>query len=59
MVLAEGTARAGLLAHMHRHLPLARHKLPRALFVVEALPRNAMGKVQKKQLEQRVSAAGL
>ena len=59
VVLAEGTARAGLLAHMHRHLPLARHKLPRALFVVEALPRNAMGKVQKKQLEQRVIAAGL
>jgi malonyl-CoA/methylmalonyl-CoA synthetase len=29
---------------------LARYKLPKRVFFVEALPRNAMGKVQKKAL---------
>lgn len=59
VVLAEGTTRVGLLERMHAHIQLAKHKQPRALFVVEALPRNAMGKVQKKHLEQRVIAAGV
>ena len=29
---------------------LARYKLPKRVFFVESLPRNAMGKVQKKAL---------
>lgn len=59
VVLREGTERAGLLEQMQQHVQLAKHKQPRALFVVEALPRNAMGKVKKKHLEQRVIAAGV
>jgi malonyl-CoA/methylmalonyl-CoA synthetase len=40
---------------------LARFKQPKHIFLVEALPRNAMGKVQKKELRERygkVFAAG-
>jgi fatty acid CoA ligase FadD36 len=29
---------------------LSRHKRPRQVHLVDALPRNAMGKVQKRQL---------
>ncbi|MDQ3621121.1 MAG: malonyl-CoA synthase [Verrucomicrobiota bacterium] len=32
---------------------LARYKLPRRIFVVDTLPRNAMGKVQKKELREQ------
>ena len=32
---------------------LARFKQPKHVFVVDALPRNAMGKVQKKELRER------
>jgi malonyl-CoA/methylmalonyl-CoA synthetase len=32
---------------------LARFKQPKHVFVVHALPRNAMGKVQKKELRER------
>ena len=32
---------------------LARFKLPRQLFIVDELPRNAMGKVQKNLLRER------
>jgi len=32
---------------------LARFKLPRQVFVLEELPRNAMGKVQKNSLRER------
>ncbi|MEO8812084.1 MAG: malonyl-CoA synthase [Caulobacteraceae bacterium] len=35
---------------------LARYKLPRRIVVVEALPRNAMGKVQKAALRERYAA---
>jgi malonyl-CoA/methylmalonyl-CoA synthetase len=31
---------------------LARYKLPKRIFVTDALPRNAMGKVQKKDLRE-------
>jgi malonyl-CoA/methylmalonyl-CoA synthetase len=41
---------AGLMAHAGAQL--ARFKLPRAIEVVEALPRNAMGKVQKAELRK-------
>jgi malonyl-CoA/methylmalonyl-CoA synthetase len=36
---------------------LARFKQPRAWEIVEALPRNTMGKVQKNVLRQRFGAA--
>jgi malonyl-CoA/methylmalonyl-CoA synthetase len=39
-----------LMAHAKRHL--ASFKVPKAIFFVEALPRNSMGKVEKKQLRQ-------
>jgi malonyl-CoA/methylmalonyl-CoA synthetase len=32
---------------------LARFKQPKHVFVVDALPRNSMGKVQKKELRDR------
>ena len=32
---------------------LAKYKLPKRIFVTDALPRNAMGKVQKKDLRER------
>jgi malonyl-CoA/methylmalonyl-CoA synthetase len=32
---------------------LARYKLPKRVFVADGLPRNAMGKVQKKDLRER------
>jgi malonyl-CoA/methylmalonyl-CoA synthetase len=35
---------------------LARYKQPKAVFFVEALPRNAMGKVQKVELSRRYAA---
>jgi long-chain acyl-CoA synthetase len=59
VVLAPGAARADLLERLQAHVQLPRHKLPRGLLIVEALDRNAMGKVQKKLLEQRAIAAGV
>ena len=35
---------------------LARYKRPRAVIFVEALPRNAMGKVEKPALRELVAA---
>jgi acyl-CoA synthetase (AMP-forming)/AMP-acid ligase II len=40
------------LADLQQHVALAKHKLPRGLLVVDALPKNAMGKVQKRALAQ-------
>ena len=37
---------------------LAVYKIPRALHLYDALPRNAMGKIQKKQLLHALTAAG-
>ena len=37
---------------------LAVYKLPRALRLFDALPRNAMGKVQKKTLITQLTVAG-
>jgi malonyl-CoA/methylmalonyl-CoA synthetase len=38
----------GVLGHS-----LARFKIPKRIFIVEELPRNAMGKVQKSELRKR------
>jgi malonyl-CoA/methylmalonyl-CoA synthetase len=35
---------------------LAGYKVPKRVFVVEDLPRNAMGKVQKTELRRRYGA---
>jgi malonyl-CoA/methylmalonyl-CoA synthetase len=35
---------------------LARYKVPKRILVVEELPRNAMGKVQKKALRKAFAA---
>ncbi len=47
---------AGLIAALRPRL--AGFKLPKAVFFVEELPRNAMGKVQKNQLRQRFALDG-
>ena len=44
-----------LLARLQEATALHASKKPRAVLVVDALPRNAMGKVQKKELERRVA----
>ncbi|MCA3574342.1 MAG: malonyl-CoA synthase, partial [Aestuariivirga sp.] len=36
---------------------LARFKVPRRIFLVDELPRNAMGKVQKAELRKRYATA--
>jgi malonyl-CoA/methylmalonyl-CoA synthetase len=41
----------GIVAELREKL--ARFKQPKHVFVVDALPRNAMGKVQKKELRER------
>jgi acyl-CoA synthetase (AMP-forming)/AMP-acid ligase II len=52
---AEAPAQVALLAELQAHAALAPHKLPRALLVVDALPKNAMGKVQKRVLASRAA----
>jgi malonyl-CoA/methylmalonyl-CoA synthetase len=37
---------------------LAGYKIPRAIWIVDALPRNAMGKVQKNVLRERFGGGG-
>ena len=34
---------------------LAKYKLPKRIFINETLPRNAMGKVQKKDLREQLA----
>jgi acyl-CoA synthetase (AMP-forming)/AMP-acid ligase II len=51
-VVADGVTEQELVAHVAT--ALARHKRPREVRFVETLPRNAMGKVQKKLLTRRV-----
>ena len=54
VVVAEsGTAVSGdwIVAELRDRL--ARFKQPKHVFLVDALPRNAMGKVQKKELRER------
>ncbi|MGW4634603.1 fatty-acid--CoA ligase FadD5 [Nocardia sp. NPDC004415] len=52
---AEAIELADLAEHLNAHL--ARYKHPKALVVVEALPRNAGGKVVKHELRARHGAA--
>jgi len=47
-VVASGTTEAQLVAHVAEQL--SRHKRPREVRFVDALPRNAMGKIQKGRL---------
>ncbi|MCA9685091.1 MAG: AMP-binding protein, partial [Myxococcales bacterium] len=46
-----------LVAHHRDHL--ADYKKPRGLLLVDELPRNALGKLQKHKLHERISAEGL
>ncbi len=50
----EGLTQEGVVAALSRDL--ARYKLPKAVVVVDSLPRNALGKIQKTEL-RRVHAA--
>lgn len=47
------------LVELQRHVQLAPHKWPREIWILDALPRNAMGKVQKKALASRAHASGV
>jgi acyl-CoA synthetase (AMP-forming)/AMP-acid ligase II len=42
----------------HCREPLARYKVPRAVFIEEMLPKNAVGKVAKPVLRERLKDAG-
>lgn len=53
---AGGPPSSGVLLDALRS-QLARFKVPRAVTFVDALPRNAMGKVQKKALQERFASA--
>jgi acyl-CoA synthetase (AMP-forming)/AMP-acid ligase II len=48
-----------LLQELREHVQLHESKRPRALLLLEALPRNAMGKVQKVVLAERAKQAQL
>ncbi len=48
-----------LLARIQGHVTLQSAKVPRGVLVVDALPRNAMGKVQKRLLERAAVDAGV
>jgi long-chain acyl-CoA synthetase len=54
VVAAEPIEEAALLTYCREHL--ARYKVPRAVFFVDALPRNGFGKVLKKDLAARLDA---
>ena len=41
---------AALLAHLHERI--ASYKVPKALHIVDELPRNALGKVEKARLRE-------
>jgi fatty-acyl-CoA synthase len=46
-----------LVTHCHTHL--ARYKAPKLLSIVEALPRNTTGKVQKQLLREALGVSGI
>ncbi len=43
------------LEELQAHVELAEHKRPRALVVLDALPRNALGKVMKSALKAHLA----
>ncbi|MFO0711635.1 MAG: AMP-binding protein [Sandaracinus sp.] len=55
VVLEEGATLAQLALDDHVAKLLSPHKRPREIHAIEALPRNAMGKVQKALLRERVA----
>jgi long-chain acyl-CoA synthetase len=55
VVAAEGVGEAELDAHCLARI--ARYKRPRGYMFVEALPRNAYGKVPKRELRERMAAS--
>ncbi len=44
------------LLDLQKHLKIAQHKWPREIRILDVLPRNAMGKVQKTMLASRTNA---
>lgn len=44
------------LEELQQHLAIAQHKWPREIWILDVLPRNAMGKVQKNVLAGRTNA---
>lgn len=59
IVVLDGTAEVSLnTAQTFLVQKLAKFKQPKSLIIVDELPRNTMGKVQKKQLRERYRNAG-
>jgi acyl-CoA synthetase (AMP-forming)/AMP-acid ligase II len=42
----------------HCREPLARYKVPRAVYIEQTLPKNAVGKIAKPVLRERLQGAG-
>lgn len=59
LVVNDAASAPPSLAELQQHVQLAQHKWPREIWILDALPRNAMGKVQKKALALRANAAGV
>jgi acyl-CoA synthetase (AMP-forming)/AMP-acid ligase II len=55
VVLDGGASEQDLLAHCRQHL--AGFKVPRKLYIVEAIPRTATGKVQRRRVAEVIGAA--
>ncbi|MCC7073154.1 MAG: AMP-binding protein [Deltaproteobacteria bacterium] len=58
-VVPRDAAAAPTLAELQAHVRLHEAKKPRALHLVDALPKNALGKVQKKLLADQLARAAL
>jgi fatty-acyl-CoA synthase len=57
IVLREGAEADAAMLLAHCEARLARYKLPRAIHLIEALPRTASGKVVKAELRERFAGA--
>ena len=53
VIIADGTAPSGEAVIAHCKAQLANFKVPKRVELIDALPRNAMGKVQKNLLRER------
>lgn len=58
VIIADGTAPSADQVIAHCKTQLANFKVPKRVEVIAALPRNAMGKVQKNVLRERFTVAG-